>query len=137
MRNWAFVVGIDHYPDMPRAALGAAVRDALKFREWLLSPDGGDVAPEQMTVLLSPRPDSAPPVPYQPASYASIVTELPDLLARAGDDSNRFFFYFAGHGLTRTIGPVKEDAVCLQDFRETITTFSVTLGSILERLRGA
>ena len=54
--RWAIVIGIDEYGDAGMR-LSASVSDALKFRDWVLAPDGGGVGEENLRLLLSRRPD--------------------------------------------------------------------------------
>jgi hypothetical protein len=50
MANWAIVIGIDR-DWTERACLKGAVADALRIREWLLDPAGGNVPEENMALI--------------------------------------------------------------------------------------
>ena len=53
--NWiAFVIGIDRYDWNPNAHLNGAVQDALGMTKWLFDPQGGNVPPNNLFLLLSP-----------------------------------------------------------------------------------
>ena len=89
MRTRALVVGVDAYAKSP---LTSAVNDAVALRQALLDLDL--VAADDTTLLTSPPADGA----TDEATYSAITAILEDVY-RDGDDVDRFFFYFAGHGL--------------------------------------
>lgn len=60
MTPWAVVIGIDLHPDdADLNPLKGAVADAIDFAEWLLAPDGGKVAPENLFFWTHPEPKAA------------------------------------------------------------------------------
>jgi hypothetical protein len=95
MRNIAIAIGIDAYV-LPHWRLEGAVADAVDFAKWALSD--ADVAPQDLTLLLSPA-DVHAPVPYENADLETFRQTL--LAHRDGRPAaDRLFFHFAGHGLS-------------------------------------
>lgn len=96
MKNWALLVGIDSY-ERKELALQGAVQDALRVREWLLSPEGGNVPATNIFTALAY--DGTPPITSQiyPPRKNEIVKIL-DRIVKKGP-GERFFFYFSGHGM--------------------------------------
>jgi hypothetical protein len=133
MANWAIVIGVDRYWT-ERASLKGAVRDALRMREWLLDPAGGNVPAENMTLLLSPLEGKEPDgVEFVEATRSQTVTAIEDLLKRSGEQGQRLFFFYAGHGLTARVSNRDENALVAQDFSQTLTDNSLALRSLWER----
>lgn len=57
MTAWAFIVGINTYPDVSKLnPLHGAVADAAAFAEWALDPNGGGVLPEHLFLWTCPAP---------------------------------------------------------------------------------
>jgi Caspase domain len=108
MANAAIIIGIDKY-GMPEHCLDNCVTDALAFASWAVSPKGGDVDPQWLTLLLSPMPNSScssgtvaiPKTslnhPYQAATRDNIVIAV-DTLRILQQPLDRLYFYFSGHG---------------------------------------
>ncbi|HEV7242175.1 MAG TPA: caspase family protein [Thermoanaerobaculia bacterium] len=93
MRAHALVIGIDRYPK-PAWNLTGAVKDALEFADWVVK--AGGVAPENLTLLLSPVGD----VPgAKRATRKAINDAFQKYQNGAAKDADRFWFYYAGHGL--------------------------------------
>ena len=95
--HYAIVVGITDYAGFP--VLSAAEGDAIAFANWLCDPNGGDIPPSQVRVIVS----SGRPVPGK--SYYPIKDDIDDALRtiiskQAGRIGKRFYFYFSGHGCT-------------------------------------
>lgn len=89
MKSAALIIGVDEYADRP---LTSAVNDAMAFREALLELDM--VAENQVTLLTTPaRHPTA-----RDATRRNIKTEI-DRFYRSGEQYDRLFFFFAGHGL--------------------------------------
>lgn len=88
MPSRAIIVGIDGYAERP---LSSAVNDALAFRRKLLELKL--VAEGDVQLFTWPLGEGA-----QPAKSGEIVDALYDVYT-AGDGIDRFFFYYAGHGL--------------------------------------
>jgi hypothetical protein len=133
MANWAIVIGVDRYWT-ERACLKGAVRDALRTREWLLDPAGGNVPAENMALILSPLDGKEPEgVEFVEATRGQTVTAIEDLLKRSGEQGERLYFFYAGHGLTARVSNRDENALVAQDFSETLTDNSLALRSLWER----
>jgi hypothetical protein len=105
--NAAIIIGIDQYAT-PEHCLDGSCNDAIEFANWALSPDGGDVAPHQLLLLLSPLATSqirggiasipqANVLPYRGASRRDILTAVQEV-AGLSASVDRLYFYFAGHG---------------------------------------
>jgi len=95
----ALVIGINGYGRWP---LESAVADARSFATMLLRV--GLVASENLTLLTSPGDAEKPP------SYQTIREEIRHLY-REGEEIQRFFFYFAGHGILAFRDPAATEAV--------------------------
>ena len=136
MENWAIVIGVDQYWT-ENACLKGAVRDALRMREWLLDPQGGNVPEQNLTLLLSGT--AASPVPpagaaVEPAELKLVLKSIEALLDRHGD---KLFFYYAGHGLTARTGFSNVPALLPTDFDDLATTYSLSLPSVYEVFQAA
>lgn len=95
--HFALVVGIDHYPRF--RSLKGARKDAEEFHTWLVAPDGGGVAQDDVALVLSEESPSRP-------IHNDIDDALENLMARARASAvpplqRRFYLYFSGHGLGR------------------------------------
>lgn len=104
--HYAVVIGIDAYHWL--RPLGAARADAASFVEWLVSKDAGGLPVANIKLIQSPP--KPPPDPFardpEPLEH-HIVRALKEI----GIDrpprriGQRFYFYFAGHG----VGPTFRD----------------------------
>src|SRR5262249_24098239 len=56
-------------------------------------------------------------------------------LTRSNSAADRFFFYFAGHGLTARVNGADIPCICLRNFTPKLTSNAVSLPSVFERLR--
>jgi len=88
MNSAAVIVGIDQYIESP---LTSAVNDAKSFRQILL--DLALVDESRIKMLTTPLGDS-----HELAERDNIANTLYDFYAR-GESCDRFFFFYAGHGL--------------------------------------
>ena len=79
VENWALVIGIDKYWS-EQATLQGAVRDALRMREWLLDGAGGGVPAEHLVLVLGPRDDDRPDLPFVDATKDKIMIAFNYLL---------------------------------------------------------
>ena len=111
-RDYAVVVGIDHYPDF--LCLRGATADARDFESWLLDPLGGGLPRANcQTVLSRDYPACPPRTSHRPEDveprapiqsdidrvFKAIYTQLGKGRGR------RLYVYFSGHGLGRdTLG---------------------------------
>lgn len=110
MTDRALVIGLDAY-DNPAWELRAAVRDALAFATWVTAPGSGRATSETLTLLLSPHPERpVTNVPFRPATEATIRRALFDH-KKSGAAAQRFWFFYAGHGLAPAGGGPDEAPV--------------------------
>lgn len=132
MANWAIVVGVDGYWK-PEVSLKGAVRDALLMRDWLLSPDGGNVKPRNLFLLLGPQPGVSVPTGTIAPTKDNIVRTLDLVLRKSEGEGERFYFYFAGHGLSMeaALGSY-EQALIAADFDYVVADHSIELASLLD-----
>lgn len=131
MRRWAIVIGIDEYGD-PGMRLRASVSDALKFRDWVLAPDGGGVCKGNLRLLLSRPDDPAPGGAVRDATKENILTAICDVVHSAGQEAERLYFYFAGHGITARVANRDESLLVTPGFDELHTDHSLAFRSIAE-----
>jgi hypothetical protein len=133
MDNWALVIGVNEYRT-PEHALTGAVNDAVEMTRWLL--DVGGVKPRHLYLHLSGA--SGKPLPVRPraADRGAIIDGMEDLLARSGGQGGRFYFYFAGHGLSSSVNAELQSAILPCDFRAVETDRSFTVASLFALLSG-
>jgi len=108
--RYAIVVGIDQY-HLEGWCLNTAVSDALKFASWAITD--GMVAAENLTLLLSPKPDNKLEpgdgkvklpgretiIPFEEATRRRIIEAIEYLRdSQEACAASRLFFYYAGHG---------------------------------------
>ncbi|HEV3037072.1 MAG TPA: caspase family protein [Candidatus Angelobacter sp.] len=86
VEKYAVVIGVSRYKDRAIPALQFADRDAQAVRDFLLSPSGGQFAPEKIMYLVN-----------EDASLKNIRTALYTFLTAAHKD-DLVFIYYAGHG---------------------------------------
>jgi uncharacterized caspase-like protein len=117
MKAWAVVIAINDYgPGKGLNPLAGAVADAEDMADWLLHPQGGGVAPDDLWFWTYPAPDSPGPRlqaalnarPSWPLggpdpTRAPTGNEIRTLLAVLGEQActegiDRLYVYFAGHG---------------------------------------
>jgi two-component system NtrC family response regulator len=89
-RDFALVVGIEHYAHVP--ALPGAVADARRFHTWLCDDAGGGVARERARLLVSAPGSMAPGQAQLDAALGELVAT-----ARTQGGGRRLYFYFSGH----------------------------------------
>jgi uncharacterized caspase-like protein len=121
--HYAVIVGINQYPGFSQRPLKYARSDAEAFRDWLVSPEGGDV-PDKNIRLITATAD-------QERSFTSSAVAMPKLsdvnqallavakgirahLNTQPDDraKTRLYFYVAGHGIAP---PGGEGALLMAD----------------------
>lgn len=110
MTDRALVIGLDY--DNDKWELRAAVRDALRFADWVTEPGAGRATPDTLTLLLAPHPDRPVAGPkYELATENAIRLAMyqHEKLDRATTD--RFWFFYAGHGLAPAGGGPDEAPV--------------------------
>lgn len=84
--TYALIIGIKDYKDDKIRDLRYADKDAEEFVNFLRSPNGGDIAEENITLLTNEQATIS-------NIYAAIM--LLESKAKSGD---RLYFYFSGHG---------------------------------------
>ena len=132
MANWAIVIGIDRYWT-ERARLKGAVADALRMREWLLDPAGGNVPEKNTALILSPLAGKEPAgLDAVDATNSQIIIAIDELLKRSKGKGERLYFFYAGHGLTARINQRDENALVANDFSPVTPTNSLALRSLWE-----
>jgi hypothetical protein len=132
MDDWAIVIGVDHYPASASWTLRGAVRDAIDMRDWLLSPQGANIAPDHLTLLLAPDPGAPVGVDFIAATHDNILKAITDLLARSDKRGDRFFFHFSGHGLSVKADLSWKQGILASDFSLTTPNKSLTVTSLFE-----
>jgi uncharacterized caspase-like protein len=137
--NWAVIVGVDVY-DVREYWLSAAVDDAVRFWRWCIDPTHGNVPPENINLLLAPRPEKPLPPdvlshdPEKPTRDA-VSLAISDVTERSNGRGERLFFYFAGHGLTAQTDFTDQPAICLSNFTKKLTNNALDLATIFEQFR--
>jgi Caspase domain len=123
MANRALVVGCDAYPGLKHGDLRGAVADALAVRDWLLLPDGGCVAENDLILLASCSTHGAQPgsevAVTGPAERKIFAKQVKDLVEWDGaSEDDRLFVYLAGHGCrTDPLNPMlAQDAFAFTGF---------------------
>ncbi len=91
-RSYALIVGISHYQNLPEdLQLRFPSRDAEEMYTTLISPEGGQFAPENVHRLID-----------SDATETNLRRELEQWLPSVTKPGDRVLVYFAGHGF---IGP--------------------------------
>lgn len=88
-KTYAVIVAISDYqffPSGPGGDLQYTDADARKFYQYLVSPTGGQVAPQDVVLLIN-----------QAATKNSILKMLDHVFSKA-KANDRIIFYFSGHG---------------------------------------
>lgn len=85
-KRWAVIVGISRYRDTRIPALRYASSDAESLYKWLISPQGGKLAPGRVKLLLDNE-----------ATAANIKDALFNWLGKTLEE-DIVMIYFAGHG---------------------------------------
>lgn len=101
MNDFALVIGIDDYDqeDKGLANLHGAKDDAFDVAKWLMDENGGGIEKENCHIVIS---NFDPLAPFHP----QITKELKAIVKKAQadpDNSNRLYFYFAGHGVVEEL----------------------------------
>ena len=110
MSDRALVIGLDAYQN-PAWELHAAVRDALRFAEWVTAPGAGRASAATLTLLLSPHPDRpVTGVTFELATEPAIRRALFDH-KKNGAGAQRLWFFYAGHGIAPAGGGPDEAPV--------------------------
>ena len=111
MSDRALVIGLDAYEHQEAWELRAAVRDALAFAKWVTAPGAGRATKETLTLVLSPHADRpVKEVEFRSATENEIRRALFDH-KKNGAAAERFWFFYAGHGLAPAGGGPDEAPV--------------------------
>src|SRR5829696_2767430 len=102
------------------------------MREWLLDGAGGGVPAEHLVLVLAPRDDDRPDLPFVEATKDKIMIAINDLLSMSGGKGERLYFFYAGHGLTARVDNRDESALVATDFNAVNTDNSIALRSLWE-----
>lgn len=102
------------------------------MREWLLSRDGGNVDPENISLLLSSLTPPPPDVRFTLATRDNIVSAINALLKKSDRKGDRFFFHFSGHGLSVNLDLSDKQGILASDFSLEDSSRSLTVTSIFE-----
>ncbi|MFI5453908.1 MAG: caspase family protein [Isosphaerales bacterium] len=102
-KDWAIIVGVQKYPGV--SDLNGPENDAKDFRDWVVSPRGGDVPPSNVRVILtSDYPlfttlKQARPITSDVEAAFDDLYELvwPDRMTY--NPGRRLYIYMAGHGI--------------------------------------
>jgi hypothetical protein len=119
--DFAIVVAISLYPEFNE--LNSPGVDALEFQKWLLSPTGGDLPPQNVTMILSPV-YATPPVGTDDPCVKPTLTEVDNAFRKHVIRANsrrgyrvgrRLYVFMSGHGITpgRSSTPDLDDSALL------------------------
>ena len=114
MEDYALIIGIEHYEDQSSLRpLQGATNDAKEIYAWMTSQDGGNIKPENCTLLLSEEG-------FTKLFQKHIEEELVKVITKARakqNESRRFYFYFSGHGLGVSLSNV---SLLVTDWQELL-----------------
>ena len=91
--DFAVVIGVSHYNELSR--LNGPSNDATAFQNWLVSPDGGNLPPDNCKLILSQENSVRPLQDDIDDKFEEIVNKL----LEERNSARRLYFYFSGHGL--------------------------------------
>jgi hypothetical protein len=129
--DFAIVVGIDRYPFLPQSLEGAE-RDAQAFASWVVSPTGGGVPVENVTLVLS----SAYTGPEPTEQHADEAFRRLYVLAqeRGGYLGRRLYVFLAGHGIAQDLN---EASLLTANVRDSVFDFHIPGRRYAEWFRAA
>jgi hypothetical protein len=137
--DWAFVVGINDYPDVRDGTLPHCVDDAIDVARWLLDENGGGLPPQHVYLLLQPMPGFAgQPLEFATrmgkCDHATFMKAVEHLIEASLAKGERLFFYFSGHGFSFREGRESyREALAFSDFSRVLTERSISIESLVER----
>lgn len=111
-QDYAIVVGISLYPGFgatptDNANLRAPVRDAIGIFNWLVSPSGGDLPPDNVELICSDEGarmvdvlDAVPKLEEIQRAFQKLVqrAEVSDAARKGFRAGRRLYIYMSGHG---------------------------------------
>lgn len=131
-QDWAIIVGIQVYPDPAFIDLGGPENDARSFRKWLISPKGGNIWAENVSLILSSNylqpfanTRKAKPTAKRIKDEFKKLKAISDenkSLGKGRKIGRRLYLYFAGHGCA-PLNPTSDEALLL-----TANASSTSLG---------
>ncbi len=96
----ALIVGINNYPGL--GPLLGAEWDAARFKDWLVNPQGGNLAPTAIKNIFSdPKAKTAAQAKPLESQINKFVQKMQDEAAQIGGDfplGDRLYLFFSGHG---------------------------------------
>lgn len=110
LADYALVVGINRYPGL--TSLEGAENDARDFYDWVTSRDGGKVAKNNATLLLSSDfaepadADDAKPAAQEVERFFTRIDNAAESNNREGlglKAGNRIWLFFSGHGFAPSL----------------------------------
>ena len=131
--HFGVCLGIDRYPGFGDRDLASAVSDAAAFRDWLISPTGGELPAENVALVTVdatqnfPNVDAATPDRDQVLqALRAFNSRLRDLVKANPNEwpRTRMYIYAAGHGIAISNG---EGAVLMADATPKNLDFNVDL----------
>ena len=133
MKNYAIVVGIDDYKGNE---LEGAVGDATDFGKWLVESgqipgdDAGKKESERQLklILSSSYPNADPPTDQE---INNAVRDIFYQVKNSGEQGEKLYFYFAGHGLGLTF---LNTALCMRPWTSFLNGACISSLKYLERL---
>ena len=128
--RWAIVIGVDDYGG-GKLDLSAAVADAERFRDWVVSENGGKVPKANLRLLLGRAGGVGGDVV---PTKDNIVTAINEVVTQSGGGGECLFVFFAGHGLTARVSNRDESALVTQGFDELHPDHSLAVRSLTEFL---
>jgi hypothetical protein len=98
LEDFAVVIGINRYPAI-RALVGSE-KDATEFAKWLGDPEGGDLPPENIRLILSSNYEE----PIKDFFAKPVKDDIDNSFIEFGIEEKervgrRLYFFFAGHGV--------------------------------------
>ena len=109
--DYALVVGINDYPlwNDGKKSLKGSIRDAERFRNWLICDKGGGLKRENAKLVVSSDNPLGPRHQRIDDAFKEIQKQS------AGKTRRRFYFYFTGHGHSRA-GSWQQQSLCLANW---------------------
>lgn len=95
MKDFALVIGLNHYEHSSLNNLTSAIDDAKAMRDWFIDPKKGRIEPDNCIVVTSTED------PIQPEKHI-IDKALEEIYIKAmgNGGGRRLYFYFSGHGFS-------------------------------------
>ena len=141
--DYAIIVGINRYPAF--TPLHGPEADAQRFRDWLVSPLGGNVALSNVSMIVSPDPQALTAADAQPTLDTvkrAFRTHWERVLAakKTNRIGRRFYIFLSGHGITPSkaaMANLDDAALLMADSSIGILDGHVLGGAWADRFRNA